>query len=145
MPHKTSNHDRSDTPYFDILNKIRSLFNTINSRSRDVFWNLVRYKSKKALLRKIVHQNIDDNDKEFIISLPSNELKKLRERIIEIGDELRFEAWMIRNTHRKEQAAPDIKNIIARINYLNSLLKYISEKRNIEFKNIETDDLLPKE
>jgi len=66
-------------------------------------------------LKKIGHQDIDDNNINFIMSLPDNELKKLCERITNIEENFRFSAWMIRNTHNEEEAVPDIKEIIKKL------------------------------
>ena len=103
------------------------------------------YKSKKALLSKITDQDLNNEDKNFILSLPDDDLIKLCNKFAEIADLYRKDAGWARCTHIKEQAIPEIEENIIVIKRINSLLKYISEKRNIEVKYTSTEDLIPKD
>lgn len=97
-------------------------------------------KTKKELLWKIGYQDINDDDKEFILSLPNDELKNLCKRITENAWRHCLDADSARR-YPKELADTELERIIPVIERINSVLRFISDSRNIDVEYVRTDYL----
>lgn len=133
-----------DTPdNSEWMNLLSKIYTITKNHASNIIAAIKTYKSEKELLRKIGHQDIKENDKKFILSLPDDDLQNLCKRIARKAKLYQLDADSARR-HPKERADPEVERIKLIIERINSVLRFISYNRNgIDVEYAQTNYLIP--